>query len=187
MTRTGRIDPSPDPDARWADEILAPLRRERLDLDVAPSVMSWVEEQHRPAGFAPLPGDLPRYAWAASLILGLVCLGLLVATCGVMILGGDEGARTLLALTGSAGRMAILSFGYMLRMAQAFGATALTLAKGAWTLIDVMAPLVRGAGFLAAVAGALSIGISSYVFANARRSAPIADRGDLQLSNGGLS
>jgi hypothetical protein len=187
MKDAGRIDPGHDLEARWADEILAPLRRERLELDVAPAVMSWVEGQHRPAGFAPLPGRLPRYAWAASLILGLVCLGLLVATCGVMILGGDEGARTLLALTGSAGRMALLSAGYMLRLAQAFGAAALTLAKGAWTLIEVMAPLVRGAGFLAALAGALSIAVSSYVFANARRSAPLADQGDLQLTNGGFS
>ena len=187
MMDAGRTPAAPDLDARWADEILAPLRRERLELDVTPSVMSWVEGQHRPAGLAPLPGRLPRIAWAASLILGLACLGLLLATCGVMILGGDEGARTLLALTGSAGRMALLSAGYLMRIGQAFGAAALTLAKGAWTLIDLMAPLVRGAGFLAALAGAMSIGISSYVFANARRSAPIADRRDLQLSNGGLS
>ncbi len=187
MKGAGRPSEGPDLDARWADQILAPLRRERLELDVTPSVMSWVEGQNRPAEFPPLPGRLPQFAWAASLILGLVCLGLLVATCGVMILGGDEGARTLLALTGSAGRMALLSAGYLLLVAQAFGATAFTLGKGAWTLIDLMAPLVRGAGFLAAVAGAISIGVSSYVFANARRSAPIADHRDLQLSNGGLS
>jgi len=66
-------------------------------------------------------------------------------------------------------------FGRVLSEAAAQGMTlALPFLRAVRTCLEVSAPLLRGAGLLAAAAGVLSILFSTFVFASARKSAPRA-------------
>ena len=176
-----------DSGSLWADELLAPMRSQVIDLDVAPAVMRRIAA-HRPAPApAALPGRWPGVAWAASMVLGLVCLGLLLATLGVMVFGGDEGARAAWALVASSGRVAATLLASAVGTLAAFVSAALTTTRGAWTIIEALAPLVRGAGALVAIAGLLSMAFSAHVFNQARRAAPVAAPRDISVNHGGLS
>jgi len=181
------VTPGDDPGARWADALLSDLRRETLDIDVTRQVMLRLEA-HRPAPAPiPLPGHWPGVAWAASIGLGCACLVLLMATLGAMVLGGDEGARAAWALVTSAGQVTWGLLGRFGQAAAAFLSASLALLRGAYSLLDTLAPVVRGAGALAAMTGALSIACSVYVFDRARRGAPIAGQRSIDPIRGGFS
>ena len=182
-----------DPGAPWADALLRDLARQSIAVDVAPAVMRRVRAG-RPASafaspaFTPLPERWQPYAWAASFFLGLAALGLLAATGGLMIVNGDPGARGSFTLLGAAAKLALLTAGYAGSLLTTLGAAALAIGRGAWTIVETMAPLVRGAGLLAATGGALSILVSFYVFDHARRTAPVAGHQTMHRTlNGGLS
>ncbi len=163
-----------DPGADWADEILAPLRRERVACEIAPAVMRRIAALE--SGLRPLPFPLarPGLAWASSLGLALCTLAILAARLMTMILSGDDGVRQAWALVSSTGRV-LLTLGRALATLGAATTTAAApLLRGTWALLEVAAPLLRGAGLLAASLGALSIVASTYVFMHARKVAPQA-------------
>jgi hypothetical protein len=183
---------SEDPGSAWAEELLAPLRRRSAagDLpafDVSASVMRRIAA----AQPAPMPASLPaRWAaasWAATIALGFLALGLLLATAGVMAFGSDQGARDLWALTVTGARLVAHGYGHLGLAAAGLGQAALAMVHGAWVLVETAAPLVRAAGFLAAVAGVLSIVVSIFVVSRARASAPVACGTGPFRMNGGLS
>ena len=165
-----------EPLAREVQAILSPLRSQSIDVDVAPRVMRRIVlSLPRPAP-RPLPSPWSGLAWAASLFLGFVALGTLIATALSMMASGDEGARAVMTLASTVGQQTLRSLlvagGFFLTLAQA----ALAMAKGLWVLVDVAAPLVRGAGTAAALCGLLSIAVSMVVVHRAGRHAPIAVR-----------
>ena len=163
-----------DPGADWAEDVLAPLRRERIACEVAPAVMRRIAVLE--TGIRPLPFPLarPGLAWASSVGLSLGSLAILAATLLTMILGGDEGPRQIWALVTSSVYV-LLSFGRVLSILGAATVTAAApLLRGFWALLEVAAPLLRGAGLLVASLGALSIIASTYVFTHARKVAPQA-------------
>jgi len=126
-------------------------------------------------------------SWAATIALGLAALGLLLATAGVMAFGSDQGARDLWVLTVTGARLMAHGYGHLGLALAGLAQAALAIFHGAWVLVETAAPLVRAAGFLAAVAGVLSIVVSIYVVSRARASAPLAGaRGPFRM-NGGLS
>jgi hypothetical protein len=176
-----------DPGAAWAEEILAPLRRRQADIDIAPAVMRRIAGAAIAPAPAPLPGAWPQVAWAAALLGGFASLGLLIATAGMMIAGGDEGARAAIALTGLAARITLRGFDHMAGILSVFAGALLAFVKGAWTIVDALSPVVRGGALAGAVAGLVSIGISIIVVSRARRTAPLAHRPGSPINNGGLS
>ena len=175
-----------DPGADWAEAALGPIRGLGAEVDVTRRVMLRIEAR-RPA---PLPSILPasweRAAYAASALLGVAALALLIATAGAMMSSGDPGARGLVALLGSGWSLAwsgaTASAGILLRL----GSAALALLRGVWALLEWTAPLARGAGSIAAFGGALSIALSVIVVAQARRTAPVVPGPDLPRPNGGF-
>jgi len=176
-----------DPGAAWAEEILAPLRRRQADVDVAPAVMRRIAGRTLAPAPVPLPGAWPQVAWAAALLGGFVALGLLIATAGMMILGGDEGARAAIALTGVAARITLRGFDHMAGILAVFAGALLAFVKGAWNVIDALSPIVRGGALAGALAGLISIVISIVVVSRARRTAPMARRPGFPTDHGGLS
>jgi len=164
-----------DPGPRWTEEILLPLRRRMLDCDIAPRVMARILAERDAALLAATARGPHRYAWVASLSLAGASLVFLISTLMVMVSGGDEGVRQATGLLAS-GWQVVLVFG---RLVADFGesvlAQALPVARKVLALIEVSAPLLKGAGTLAAAGGLCSILFSSYVFASARRTAPRAD------------
>ncbi len=164
-----------DPGPRWTEEILLPLRRRTLDCDVAPRVMARILAERDAALLAATARGPHRYAWVASLSLAGASLVFLISTLMVMVSGGDEGVRQATGLLAS-GWQVVLVLG---RLVADFGesvlAQALPVARKVLALIEVSAPLLKGAGTLAAAGGLCSILFSSYVFASARRTAPRAD------------
>ena len=176
-----------DPGEAWADELLGPLRRRRAEVDVTSLVMRRiVSEAPRPIG-APLTAGWSRAAWAAAFAGGFLALALLVGTAGVMIVNGDEGARSTLALAATGGRLAMGMLNQLSGLAAGFVTALIALLKGAWLLVEVASPVVRGGTFLAAIGGVLSIGISLVIISRARRTAPaVAPPGALSR-HGGLA
>ena len=71
-----------------------------------------------------------------------------------------------------AARLVGMGAHYVYRLAVSVGAAGLAILRGAWVVALAASPLIRGAGLLAAAAGLLSIVISTYLFAQARRAAP---------------
>jgi hypothetical protein len=136
---------------------------------------------------APLPVRWAGASWAATLGLGLAAVGLLIVTAGVMAFGSDQEARSLWTLLMSAGRLASHGYAHAGSLAAGLLQAAFAVFKGAWILIAAAAPLVRGAGFLAAAGGLLSIVISIVVVSRARLAAPVADQRGFIRTNGGLS
>jgi hypothetical protein len=162
--------------AREVQAMLSPLRAETIDVDIAPRVMQRIAlSLPRPAA-RPLPAPWARLALASSLFLGLVALGTLIATALSMMASGDEGARTAMTLASTTwhqmAHALVVAGGFFLTIVQA----ALSLARGAWVLIEVAAPLVRSAGTIGAVCGLLSIAVSMVVVHRAGRHAPLAVR-----------
>jgi hypothetical protein len=167
--------------------ILSPLRSESIDIDVAPRVMRRVLlSLPRPAP-APFRAPYASLAWAASLFLGLVALGTLLATALVMLTSGDEGARAAMTLASTALHQTVHGFGILGGLLLALGQAAWALGRGFYVLVEAAAPLVRGASMVAAVCGLLSIGVSIVLVHRAFRQAPLASRAPWSPLNGGLS
>jgi putative copper export protein len=177
--------PEADPGADWAEQALAPLRRRRADVDVTGLVMRRIADRAPlPVGRA-LPARWSRVAWAAAFAGGFLALALLVGTAGVMIANGDEGARSTMALASAAGRLAVGGFSHLTAVAMAFGAATVAVLKGAWLLVEVLSPIVRGGSFLAAIGGVASLGVSLVIVSRARRTAPaVAPPGALSHPGG---
>lgn len=179
--------PGEDPGAPWADTTLAPLRRRRAEVDVTALVMRRIAERApRPVGFA-LSGTAARAAWAAAFIGGFLAFGLLAVTAGVMVVNGDEGSRSALALLATGARVAIAGLNHLTALAMTLVAATLALVKGAWPLIEVVSPLVRGGTFVVALAGVLSLGVSLVIISRARRTAPALAPSVALPRHGGLA
>src|SRR5207249_9159969 len=99
----------------------------------------------------------------------LVFLG---STLLLLVRGGDEGVQEVVGL-GQSSWHVLMVFG---RLVAEFGgrvlAFVLPILRAGRILLDVAAPLLRGAGLLAAAGGALAILFSTYVLASARKTAP---------------
>jgi hypothetical protein len=162
-----------DPGPGWADSVLSPLRRERADCDVVAEVMARIRV---------LPGALtqgrrryrPGLAWASWLASGLAALEVLAAALWALATRGELDLRPVWGLVAPLGRVALLLGEILVGVVTRTVAAGAALLHGFWILLEIAGPLLRGAGFAAAAGGVLSIAISLYVFANARRAAPAA-------------
>jgi hypothetical protein len=161
-----------DPGERWAAEVLRPLRLQEAECDVVSRVMARIAAERGEWQAATAPSGIPSLAWASSLLLACASLAFLVSTALLLVGGGDEGARQVVLLGVSSWHV-LAVFG---RLLVDFGARVLALVlpilRALWALLEVGAPLLRGAGLLAATGGALSILFSAFVFASARKTAP---------------
>ena len=167
-----RLRPSPadDPGDAWVDQVLAPLRRQGVALDVAPAVMARLAAA-RSRGPLPAIFARPRIAWGLSVGVGVAAFCFLTATVAVLARGG-EGIAQIRAIAVSSRRLASIAWTLAVTVGDRVATVAAPLLRTMGTLMDVSAPLLRGAGLAAATAGALSILISLYVFTHARGSAP---------------
>jgi hypothetical protein len=161
-----------DPGGAWAAEALRPLGRQTIECDVARRVMARIAVER--GGLQPIatPVGATRLAWVSSLLLAAAALVFLGSTIFMLVLGGDEGVRQLADLVSAGGHLLLLAG----RLLSDFGARALATVlpylRASWALLEVAAPLLRGAGLVAAACGVLSILFSTYVFASARKTAP---------------
>lgn len=173
-----------DPGVDWADDLLAPLRRQIVACDVAPGVMQRIAAGRPLAPATPFTAP-PRLAWAGSLFLGFAALALLITTLVLLIGGSAEGLRALWTVLEPAARLAILFAQQAAKLATvALGAT-VAVVSSSWGLVTAAAPYVRGAGLIAAGWGLMTVFISTYLFAHARRTAPIIGlRSDIPLQGG---
>jgi hypothetical protein len=115
-----------------------------------------------------------RLVWTSSALLACAALVFIGTTLLLLVRGGDEGVAQVIEL-GQSGWHVLAVFGRVLaEAASRSAALVLPILRATWALIDVSGPLLRGAGLLAAAAGALSILFSTYVFTSARKSAPRA-------------
>jgi hypothetical protein len=173
LIRAGRS--TGDPGAPWTLDVLAPLRRQTIECDVASRIMSRIVVRAATPGLSTTSPAVPRLALASSLLLGSSALAFLGSTLVVLVLGGDEGVRQVVGL-GLSGWHVLVVLG---RLAAGIGAgvaaSLVPILRACWTLLEVAAPLLRGAGLLAAAGGVLSILLSTYVFASARKTAPRVD------------
>lgn len=164
--------PTGDPGTGWTADVLAPLRRQRVECDVTPRVMARIAAE---LGGRPATAIWPRgsrLAWASSLLLACAALAFLGSTLLLLVRGGDEGVQQVVGLGLSSWHVLVV-FGRLLTGLGAGAVAALLpILRAGWVLLDVAAPLLRGAGVLAAAGGALSILFSTYVFASARKTAP---------------
>jgi hypothetical protein len=167
---TSRRDPGP----RFAEEVLEPLRRETVECDIAPRVMARIFAERDAAVAASARGP-QRYAWVASLSLAGASLVFLISTVMVMVTGGDEGVRQATGFLASGWQVVLVLGRLVADLAGRILAEALPMARKVLALLEVSAPLLKGAGTLAAAGGLFSILFSTYVFASARRTAPRAD------------
>jgi hypothetical protein len=164
-----------DPGDRWTEELLGPLRRQAVECDVAPRVMARLLAERDVALAAAAVPRPHRYAWVFSLSLAGASLVFLTAILIVMVTGGDEGVRQATGLLASGWHILLVFGGLVVDLGEKILQEALPMARKVVALIEVSAPLLKGAGTLAAIAGLCSILFSSYVFASARRTAPRAD------------
>lgn len=172
---------------REVQAILSPLRSESIDIDVAPRVMRRIVlSLPRPAP-APFRAPYASLAWAASLFLGLVALGTLLATALVMLTSGDDGARAAMTLASTAAHQTVRGFGILGGLLLALGEAAWALGRGLYVLVEAAAPLVRGASMVAAVCGLLSVGVSIVLVHRAGRQAPLGSSAPWSPLNGGPS
>jgi hypothetical protein len=164
-----------DPGDRWTEELLGPLRRQAVECDVAPRVMARLLAERDVALAAAAAPRPHRYAWVFSLSLAGASLVFLTAILIVMVTGGDEGVRQATGLLASGWHILLVFCGLVANLGEKILQEALPMARKVVALLEVSAPLLKGAGTLAAIAGLCSILFSSYVFASARRTAPRAD------------
>jgi hypothetical protein len=172
-----------DPGREWTEALLDPLRRARIEVDVAPAVMA------RLAAERGAPGALPGLAaatwrtglaWTASFAFGVLALGVLAATIYTLATRGEALPESVAVLR-SFGRMGETLAGVLAGLTAGMAAAAAPILRGVWAVLQTAAPLVRGAGLVTALCGALSIAISLYVFAQARRNSPVtAMKGELE-------
>lgn len=164
-----------DPGDRWTETLLAPLRRQEVECDIAPRIMARILAERDAALAAAAAPDPHRYVWVFSLSLAGASLVFLIATLIVMVSGGDEGVRQATGLLAS-GWQILLVFGRVIAgLGERALAEALPIARKALALVEVSAPLLKAAGAVAAAGGLCSILFSSYVFASARKTAPRVD------------
>ena len=161
-----------DPGERWAADVLRPLRRQKAECNVVSRVMARIAaERGEPGTFAPSP-RAHRLAWASSLMLACASLAFLVSTLLLLVGGGEEGVRQIVGLGLSCWHI-LAVFG---RLAADLGArvvaVVLPIVRVLCAVLEVAAPLLRGAGLVAAAGGVLSILFSAFVFAGARKTAP---------------
>jgi hypothetical protein len=178
--RSRRTRPEADPGAAWADEVLAPLRRETVCLDVAGPVMARV----RAAGsVSPVPARRAELVWALS--LGLAAVSFLIGML-VRLSGGLEGAYAgVRSLANPARHFGSRFAAEILALATQAATAAAPMLRAFGAVLAAAAPLVRGAGLVAAATGALSIVVSLYVFAHARDAAPASGVRHGTLPHGG--
>lgn len=163
-----------DPGDRWAEETLGPLRRQEVECDVAPRVMARIMAGRDAVQPLPVSPRAHGFAWASSLILAAGSLVFLVTTLVVMVSRGDEGVRQLAGLAASGWHVLLVVGRLIADLGAGVLADVLPILRKLRALLEVAAPLLRGAGMLAAACGGLSILFSSYVFASARKTAPRA-------------
>ncbi len=171
MMRLFRRDGDPGP--AWAETVLSPLRRERADCDVVADVMARLRELpgvHGPGRARYQPG----LAWASWLASGFAALEVLAAALWGLASRGEVDLRQVWGLVAPLGRAVLLLGEILVGVVARIAAAGAALLRGFWILLEIAGPVLRGAGFAAAACGALSIVISLYVFANARRVAPAA-------------
>jgi hypothetical protein len=162
----------PDPGGTWAAEALRPLGRQTIEFDVTRRVMARIAAERGGLWPVTAPVRATRLAWISSLLLASAAFVLLGSTILMLVLGGDEGVRQLADLMKAGGHLLLLAA----RLVAEFGGRALALVlpylRALRVLVEVAAPLLRGAGLVAAFCGALAILFSTYVFASARKTAP---------------
>ena len=168
-----RLKPSEgDPGERWATGVLQPLRRQEVDCDIVGRVMARIAADRLHPNAAVVPPRAHFLAWASSLMLGCASLAFLVSVLLMLVGGGDEGVRQVVGLGMSCWHV-LAVFG---RLAADLGARVLAFvlptARAIWARLEAGAPLLRGAGMVAAAGGVLSILFSIFVFASARKTAP---------------
>lgn len=169
---TRRPRAAADPGERWAVEALEPLRRQEAGCDVVPRVMARIAAERRSILPDPVSPRAYRIAWASSLLLATASFAFLVSTLLVLITGGDEGVREIVRLGQSCWQVLVVFTRVIVELVSRALADILPFLRALWALLQVGAPLLRGAGTLAAAGGVLSILFSAYVFASARRTAP---------------
>jgi hypothetical protein len=177
--------PVDDPGAEWVENLLSPLRGESVACDVAPRLMERIAAD--PAVPRPIDiiGNTSRLAWAGSLLVGFSAFVFLLSALVMIVAGEDEGVRPLWTMLEPAGRLVGMGAHYLYRLAVSVGAAGLAILRGSWVVVVAASPLIRGAGLFAAAGGLLSIVISTYLFAHARRTAPTTGpRGDESLPGG---
>ena len=168
----GRPAPADDPGGAWAATALRPLRRQTIDSDVSARVLARIAELRIEPGLAAGYPRASRLAWVSSVLLAGGALAFLTSAMLVVLFGGDQGAREVTALGLSLGHV-LLTCG---RLLADLGATViaglLPLLRAFWSLLEIGAPFVREVSLLAAAGGVVSILVSAYVFASARKTAP---------------
>ena len=179
MTPFGRRGRPEDPGPGWAESALRPIRAQKIDTDVSRSVLARIAaEKARPLRH-PIILRRPRLALAACVMGGVISFGLVVAALLTLAINGDEGVRQIGTLLSSAGHLFVVVGGLFLSTVKGILSAGLALGRGIWILLETAAPLLRGAGMVAAACGLLSIPVSFYLLAQGYRSAPlIAFEGD---------
>jgi len=175
-----------DPGESWVEALLDPLRREEVACSVAPSVMARIAAARVPA--RPLPALLarPRLLWAACVPASLAALGFL-SLIGLSLSRGGGAAATPRGLVGEfLWRLIALTAGRVAAAGGLLARVAAPFLRVAWVLIETVAPVLRGAGLVAAATGLLSMVISVYVFSTYRRTAPRAGAASGFFPHGGI-
>lgn len=179
------LSPVDDPGKEWVEELLSPLRRDSVACDVAPGLMARIAAELPAPRPLHVAADTSRLAWGGSLFVGFAAFVFLSSALVMRLAGEDEGVRLLWTMLEPAGRLAGIGAQYLSRFALSVGAAGLAILRGVWVVLVAASPVIRGAGLCAAAGGLLSIVISTYLFAHARRTAPTTGwRGDHPLPGG---
>ncbi|HEU4401860.1 MAG TPA: hypothetical protein VFT43_07120 [Candidatus Polarisedimenticolia bacterium] len=166
----------PDPGEDWAFELLRPLRRRAIDCDVAPAVMARIGAARLAAPATSASFEPFERGWTAWFMPGLAMFAVLVGIACLAARSG-QGAREAWGVTLSLGHLIVL-LGHGLVAAGGYALTvAAPIARATWARLEILAPLVRGAGLAAAVCGLMSIITSLYIFTHARAVAPAGGAG----------
>jgi len=177
--------PVDDPGEEWAETLLSPLRDQHIACDVAPRLMERIAAEPALPPSIDITRDTSRLAWAGSLLVGFSAFVFLLSVIVMMVAGDDEGVRLIKTMLEPAASLVSMGAHYIYRFAVSVGVASLAILRGAWVVVTAASPLIRGVGLFAAVGGLLSILISTYLFAHARRTAPTTGpRGDDSLPGG---
>ena len=156
-----------DPGEAWALRALEPLRRETADCDVTPRIMARVAALRPPR---PAAVVTRRTRWLAAALVASCVLAAAAVAAAVL---GDQGfVSEGWGLLAFCGRMLLAAGASLVAFATRALLVAGALLRPALILIQVSAPLLRGAGLAAAAVGALAILFSLSAFAHALRTAP---------------
>lgn len=184
------MKPRPQEDrelALWTEATLAPLRRQRAEVDVTGLVMQRIAASRPRPVASLLPARWQRPAWYATLAAGFAAFVLLSTTAVLMLTNGDQGARAAMTLAATGGTLLLHGLSAAWGVVRALAETAFALGRGGWTLLETASPLVRAAGVLAAFCGAASIAFSALIVSRAQRHAPVVSRASWNTLHGGFS